>query len=32
MEHYSMFWDDSFDRPGAWLKTVTANPPGGNKK
>jgi DNA-binding transcriptional ArsR family regulator len=32
MEQYRMFWEESFDRLGAYLKTVTdKNPPKGKK-
>lgn len=27
MEHYRVFWEESFDRLDAYLKTVTTNPP-----
>ncbi|RJG11574.1 ArsR/SmtB family transcription factor [Massilia cavernae] len=31
MEQYRIFWEESFDRLDAYLKTVTANPSEGNK-
>lgn len=32
MEQYRIFWEESFDRLDAYLKTVTAQPPEGNEK
>jgi hypothetical protein len=32
VDQYRIVWEESFDRLDAHLKTVTANPRGGNKK
>lgn len=32
MEQYRVFWEESFDRLDAYLKTVTASTPEGHKK
>ena len=32
MEQYRIFWEESFDRLDAYLKTVTASPPEGHEK